>query len=60
MIKQNSSIYIAKTIADLIPGDISLHPIYREDGLLLVNKYTVLTSLLIKQIHIHVKEDVQA
>lgn len=59
-IKQNSSIYIVKAISDLIPGDIALHPIYREDGLLLVNKYTVLTSLLIKQIHVHLKENVQA
>lgn len=67
MIKQSinvpftpQKIYIVKAICDLIPGDITLHPIYREDGLLLVNKYTVLTSGLINKIQIHMKGSIQA
>ena len=54
------NIYIVKAISDLIPGDITLHPIYREDGLLLVNKYTVLTSVLIKKIKIHMIGSIKA
>lgn len=50
--------YIIKQAEQLIPGDIILHPIYREDGLMLINRYTHLSILSIKQIHIHLKNNI--
>lgn len=44
-----------KTVDELIPGDIILHPIFREDGLLLVNRYSTLFQTVLKQIHVHLK-----
>ncbi|WP_094551650.1 HD-GYP domain-containing protein [Petroclostridium xylanilyticum] len=49
--------YIRKQIKDLLPGDIVLHPIYRSDGLMLINKYKKLSSSLIKIIHRHITPD---
>ncbi|KJS87031.1 MAG: hypothetical protein JM58_05860 [Peptococcaceae bacterium BICA1-8] len=46
--------YVKKEIKDLIPGDILLHPIYRGDGLMLINKNKKLSSSLIKIIKKHV------
>lgn len=39
--------YVKKQIKDLIPGDILLHPIYRSDGLILINSNKSLTASLI-------------
>lgn len=49
--KQN---YIKKQIQDLIPGDILLHPIYRSDGLMLINKNKNLNVSLINIIKKHI------
>lgn len=49
--------YCIKKVSDLIPGDITLHPIYREDGLLLVSRYTVLQTMLIIQTKIHINTE---
>lgn len=49
--------YSIKRVSELLPRDIILHPIYREDGLLLVSRYKLLSSLIIAQIRIHVKDD---
>jgi len=46
--------YIKKHVQDLIPGDIVLHPIYRSDGLLLINKNKNLNDSLINIIRKHV------
>jgi len=43
----NNLYYIKKQIDDLVPGDIILHPIYRSDGLMLINKNKELSSSLI-------------
>jgi len=48
------SIYIKKMIKDLVPGNVLLHPIYRLDGLMLINKYKVLTDDLIQKVNQHV------
>lgn len=40
--------FIIKLAKDLLPGDITLHPLYRSDRLLLINKNKVLTSSLIE------------
>jgi len=37
-IHTNKSSHVKKMIKDLIPGDIVLQPIYRTDGLMLINK----------------------
>lgn len=42
--------YNKKEIRDLRPGDIVLHPIFRRDGLLLINRYKVVTSSVIAHI----------
>jgi HD-GYP domain-containing protein (c-di-GMP phosphodiesterase class II) len=55
----DKKMYTVKSVKDLIPGDIVLHPVYRTDGLLLVNIYTVLNSSLIYHIKIHLKEDIK-
>ncbi|MDA8227775.1 MAG: hypothetical protein M0T74_08800 [Desulfitobacterium hafniense] len=38
--------YIKKKIKDLIPGDIILHPIYRSDGLVLMNREKLTANLI--------------
>lgn len=50
--KQN---YIKKQIGELVPGDILLHPIFRSDGLMLINKNKVLNAFLIDKIKKHVR-----
>ncbi|TCT12144.1 HD domain-containing protein [Natranaerovirga pectinivora] len=42
--------YTKKLVKDIIPGEIVLHPIYRSDGLLLINKYKELTQEVISTI----------
>ncbi|MDF2892408.1 MAG: hypothetical protein K0R80_2775 [Clostridia bacterium] len=49
----NNLHYTKKLIRDLIPGDIVLHPIYRTDGLMLVNSNKELSSSLISMIRKH-------
>jgi HD-GYP domain-containing protein (c-di-GMP phosphodiesterase class II) len=45
--------YTKKQIKDLVSGDIILHPIYRTDGLMLINEYKVLSTALISMIRKH-------
>ncbi len=42
--------YAKKQIAELVPGDILLHPVFRSDGLMLINKNRVLNAFLIDKI----------
>ncbi len=49
--KQN---YVKKQIDELVSGDVLLHPIFRADGLMLINKGTVLDVSLINKIKKHV------
>lgn len=49
--------FAIKEISELLAGDILLHPIYREDGLMLVNRYTPLTEGALRQIGIHLREN---
>lgn len=51
-IKSNN--YSITKIKNLVPGQIVLHPIYRNDGLMLMNKYKLLTSDLINKIKNHI------
>jgi HD-GYP domain-containing protein (c-di-GMP phosphodiesterase class II) len=53
----NDKNYIVRQVDELISNDIILHPIYREDGLMLINRYTSLTSFFIKQIRTHYKSN---
>jgi HD-GYP domain-containing protein (c-di-GMP phosphodiesterase class II) len=46
--------YIKKLIKDLQPGDIILHPLYRSDGLLLIDKNRTLNESLIKIVQKHI------
>ncbi|WP_206457933.1 HD-GYP domain-containing protein [Anaerovorax sp. IOR16] len=46
--------YHYKRVKEIIPGDILLHPIYRGDGLLLINRYKALNVDLISKIRQHV------
>ncbi|MEA4987921.1 MAG: HD domain-containing phosphohydrolase [Anaerovorax sp.] len=46
--------YQYKRVKEIIPGDILLHPIYRGDGLLLINRYKALNVDLISKIRQHV------
>lgn len=50
--------YIKKQIKDLVPGDIILHPIYRMDGLMLIDSYKILSSDLIRKIKKHDSDDI--
>ncbi|MCM1988314.1 HD-GYP domain-containing protein [Oceanirhabdus seepicola] len=50
--------YIKKQIKDLLPGDIILHPVYRVDGLMLIDRYKVLSSDLISKIKKHAANDI--
>jgi HD-GYP domain-containing protein (c-di-GMP phosphodiesterase class II) len=52
-VEANNLHYTKKLIRDLIPGDIVLHPIYRTDGLMLVNSNKELSSSLISMIRKH-------
>lgn len=42
--------YVRKQMDELVSGDILLHPIYRSDGLMVINKDTVLDVPLINKI----------
>ncbi len=46
--------YVKKLVNDLVPGDIILNPLYRTDGLLLVDKNKKLNEALINIIKKHV------
>ena len=46
--------YVKKQMGELASGDILLHPIYRADGLMVINKDTVLDVPLINKIKKHV------
>ncbi|WP_099189540.1 HD-GYP domain-containing protein [Tepidibacter mesophilus] len=50
--------YIKKQIKDLVSGDIVLHPIYRVDGLMLIDKYKILSLDLIRKIKRHSSNDI--
>ncbi|MDD3172710.1 MAG: hypothetical protein PHF63_03485, partial [Herbinix sp.] len=52
--KSTGQTYIKKRIDELTPGDILLHPLYRSDGLLLVDRYKQLNEALINIIKKHV------
>lgn len=56
-VQENITTYEVKKVNELVSGDIVLHPIYREDGLLLINRYTVLTPLLISKARLHMNKD---
>lgn len=47
--------YIKKQINDLKPGDMILHPLYRSDGLLLIDKNKILDEALIQVVQKHVR-----
>ncbi|SHI54160.1 HD domain-containing protein [Geosporobacter subterraneus DSM 17957] len=47
------NLYVKKQLRQLIPGDILLHPIYRTDGLMLINQYKTLSSDIIQKIIYH-------
>jgi HD-GYP domain-containing protein (c-di-GMP phosphodiesterase class II) len=49
----NYTKYNIKLVEELIPGEIILHPIYRSDGLMLVNRYTVLSPSIIRHMDTH-------
>lgn len=49
---------IIKTMGGLLPGEIILHPIFRDDGLMLVNRYSTVFQNVLKQIHIHLRDDI--
>ncbi|WP_027399263.1 HD-GYP domain-containing protein [Anaerovorax odorimutans] len=55
MDKKNHFVY--KNIRDIKTGDIILHPIYRRDGLLLINRYKTLSMDLILKIKQHISTD---
>lgn len=46
----NSEYYSWKQVKEITVGDIILHPLYRSDGLLLINRYKKLTSSILKHI----------
>lgn len=50
-------IFKLKNICELIPGDILLHPLFRDDGLMLINKYTKLTPFYTKKINLYYTKD---
>jgi hypothetical protein len=41
------NLYSIKKCADLLPGDIVLHPVFRSDGLLFIKKYKNLSGSVI-------------
>ncbi|MHC1681972.1 MAG: HD-GYP domain-containing protein [Clostridiaceae bacterium] len=50
-------IYTLKRVDQIINGDIILHPIFRKDGLLLINRYTKLVPFHTKYINENLKGD---
>jgi HD-GYP domain-containing protein (c-di-GMP phosphodiesterase class II) len=57
--EDNTTNYEIKKVRELISGDIVLQPIFREDGLLLVNRYTMLTPLIIGKIKLHMNSELR-
>lgn len=49
--------FSVKSVKQLLPVDITLHPIYRLDGMMLVDRYTVLLPFMLNQIQKHLKND---
>jgi HD-GYP domain-containing protein (c-di-GMP phosphodiesterase class II) len=47
------TIYQMKMLQELLPGEILLHPIYRSDGLLFLNRYKVFTESILSNIKMH-------
>lgn len=43
----------------MLRGDIILHPVYRNDGFMMINKYTVLNSATIRHVKVHLKDSVE-
>lgn len=52
-----STEFSIKSAQQLLPVDITLHPIYRPDGMMLVNRYTALMPFMLTQIQKHLKDD---
>lgn len=50
--------YVLKNLNQLIPGEIILHPIYRQDGLILINRFKTLTYDLIRKISNHMPNNI--
>jgi HD-GYP domain-containing protein (c-di-GMP phosphodiesterase class II) len=48
---------IEKKIDAILPGDIILHPIFRQDGLILIGRYKKITSSLLKHLKVHCDSD---
>lgn len=60
MSTDNMSLYFEKKqICELVSGDVILHPIFRSDGLMLVNKNRELSSSLISMVKKHVPASTQ-
>jgi HD-GYP domain-containing protein (c-di-GMP phosphodiesterase class II) len=53
----DSTEFSVKSADQLLPVDITLHPIYRPDGMMLVNRYTTLLPFMLNQIQKHIKQD---
>ncbi|MPW25862.1 hypothetical protein GC105_08675 [Alkalibaculum sp. M08DMB] len=51
------TIYIKKQVKNILPGDIILHPIYRTDGLMLINKNKELLPKTIEIIKKQISEN---
>ncbi|AOT70345.1 HD-GYP domain-containing protein [Geosporobacter ferrireducens] len=49
-----NALYVKKQISELVPGDIILHPVYRTDGLMLINQYKTLSADIIQKIVYHI------
>lgn len=54
---QPKKLFIKKHIRDLTNGDIVLHPIYRSDGLMLINQYKDLSNDLALKIKHQINKD---
>lgn len=46
----NNEYYSWKQVKEITVGDVILHPLYRSDGLLLINRYKKLTGSILKHI----------
>jgi HD-GYP domain-containing protein (c-di-GMP phosphodiesterase class II) len=53
----DSAEFSVKSPDELLPVDITLHPIYRPDGLMLVNRYTPLLPFMLNQIKKHLADN---
>ncbi len=48
---------VQKDIQTLLPGDIVLHPIFRQDGLILIGRYKKITSSLLSHLKVQCDND---